>query len=550
MKYAVLPLLALLLSCAPKPVPPAPQGKAIAPVLSGMGDIHIAVASASPTAVQFVRQGLALVYAFNHDEAARSFREAARHDPNCAMAHWGLALALAPNINDPTPSPEREQEAFDAIRKAQALASNAPASEQAYIAALANRFSAEKGKDRLRLNKAYAAAMKDVALRFTDDPDAQALYADAVMNTMPWQYWGKDGRARPEIPPVVDLIERTLARWPDHTGANHLYIHLVEASATPDRATAAAERLAKLAPAAGHLVHMPSHIYIRTGRYADSVKANAEAVKADDSYLTQCRNQGLYPMAYHPHNWHFLAVSAMMLGDAQQAVDASRKMAARLHHDVMAQKEWATIQYYFAFPMFAMARFSEWDNILKEPQPDAKLRWANAVYRYTRSLAYIAKNQPAQASAELAQLKSIAAEPLFREMAVGGINGMADLLAIAIATLEGEMAARRKDYTQAIDRLEYAVRVEDGLSYNEPPDWYYPARHSLAAVLLEAGRAAEAETVLWEDLRRNPENGWSLAALIESLRAQNKTERIAELQKRLDAAWAKNVPKPKSSRLL
>jgi tetratricopeptide (TPR) repeat protein len=550
MKYAALVPFALLLSCAPKPAPLAPQGKAIAPVLNGMGDNHIAVASASPTAVQFVRQGLALVYAFNHDEAARSFREAARHDPNCAMAHWGLALALAPNINDPMPSPEREQEAFDAIRKAQSLASNAPTSEQAYIAALAKRFSAEKGKDRLTLNKAYAAAMKDVALRFTDDPDAQALYADAVMNTMPWQYWGKDGRARPEIPPVVDLIERTLARWPDHTGANHLYIHLVEASATPDRATAAAERLAKLAPAAGHLVHMPSHIYIRTGRYADSAKANAEAVKADDSYLTQCRNQGLYPMAYHPHNWHFLAVSAMMLGDAQQAVDASRKMAARLHHDVMAQKEWATIQYYFAFPMFAMARFSQWDNILKEPQPDAKLRWANAVYRYTRSLAYIAKNQPAQASAELAQLKSIAAEPLFREMAVGGINGMADLLAIAVATLEGEMAARRKDYTQAIDRLEYAVRVEDGLSYNEPPDWYYPARHSLAAVLLEAGRAAEAETVLWEDLRRNPENGWSLAALIESLRTQNKTERIAELQKRLDGAWAKNVAKPKSSRVL
>ena len=466
------------------------------------------------------------------------------------MAHWGLALALAPNINDPMPSPEREQEAFDAIRKAQSLATSAPASEQAYIAALAKRFSAEKGKDRLTLNKAYAAAMKDVALHFPNDPDAQALYADAVMNTMPWQYWGKDGRARPEIPPVIDLIERTIARWPEHTGANHLYIHLVEASANPERATAAAERLAKLAPSAGHLVHMPSHIYIRTGRYADSVDANAQAVKADDTYLTQCRNQGLYPMAYHPHNWHFLAVSAMMLGDAQQAVDASRKMAARLHHDVMAQKEWATIQYYFSFPMFAMARFSQWDGILNEPQPEASLRWANAVYRYTRSLAYIAKKQPAQASAELAQLKAIAGEPLFREMAVGGINGMADLLAIAVATIEGELAAHRKDYAQAVERLESAVRVEDGLSYNEPPDWYYPARHSLAAVLLEAGRAAEAETVLWEDLRRNPENGWALAALIESLRAQKKPERIAELQKRLDAAWAKNVPKPKSSRVL
>jgi tetratricopeptide (TPR) repeat protein len=550
MKPTAVILFLVLLSCAPKPAPPAPQGKAIAPELKGMGEMTFNAAAQRPEAIRFVRQGLALVYAFNHDEAARAFREAARLDPNCAMAYWGLALALAPNINDPVPAPEREQEAFEAIAKARTLAAQAPESERAYIDALARRFSAEKGKDRLTLNKAYASAMKEVALKYQSDPDAQVLYADAVMNTMPWQYWGKDGRARPEIPPVVELIERTMTRWPDHTGANHLYIHLVEASTTPERATEAAGRLAKLAPAAGHLVHMPSHIYIRTGRYADSMKANSDAVKADDSYLTQCRMQGLYPMAYHPHNWHFLAVSAMLHGDGAQAVDASRKMAKRLHHDVMAQKEWALIQYYFAYPMFAMARFGQWDQILAEPQPDTKLRWATAVYHYTRALASLGKNQLPQASAELAKLKSVAAEPIFKELTVGGFNGMPQLLEIGVTVIEGEMAGKRKDYALAVQLLEHAVRVEDGLNYNEPPDWYYPARHSLGAVLLEAGRPAEAETVFWEDLRRNPENGWALIGLIRSLRAQSRTERVDELQKRLDKAWAKHAPKPPSSRIL
>lgn len=550
MRSFVAILVLGLVSCAPNAAPPVPQGKAIAPELKGMGEMTFSATSQRPEAVRFVRQGLALVYAFNHDEAARAFREAARLDPNCAMAYWGLALALAPNINDSIPAPEREQEAFEAITKAKSLAAQVTEAERAYIEALAKRFSAEKGKDRLTLNKSYAAAMKEVALKYTNDPDAQVLFADAVMNTMPWQYWGKDGRARPEIPPVIELVERTLSHWPDHTGANHLYIHLVEASSTPERANEAAGRLAKLAPAAGHLVHMPSHIYIRTGRYSDSMKANADAVKADDSYLTQCRNQGLYPMAYHPHNWHFLAVSAMMQGDGAQAVDASRKMAKRIHHEVMDKKEWVTLQYYFAFPMFAMARFGQWDAILAEPQPEAKLRWAAGVYHYSRALAYLGKNQMPQAAAELAKLKTVAAEPVFKELMVAGINGMEALLQIAILTVEGEMAAKRKDYGQAVALLGRAVLIEDGLNYNEPPDWYYPARHSLGAVLLEAGRAAEAETVFWEDLRRNPENGWALSGLMNSLRAQSKTDRMDELQNRLDKAWAKNAPKPKSSRIL
>ncbi len=550
MKLVVVCFSMILAACAPQNDAPMPTGKAIAPVLTGMGEMTITITTSRPEAARFVRQGLALVYAFNHDEAARSFREAARQDPRCAMAYWGLALALAPNINDPVPAPEREQDAYDAIARAVSLRDQASPQERAFIVALAKRFSTEKGRDRLALNTAYAAAMKEVAQAHPGSPDAQVLYADAVMNTMPWQYWGKDGRARPEIPPVIALIEKTLRRWPGHTGANHLYIHLVEASPAPERAREAAERLAGLAPSAGHLVHMPSHIYIRTGRYADSLRANATAVKADDSYLTQCRMQGLYPMAYHPHNWHFLAVSAMMLGDGAQAVEASRKMAGRLHHEVMAQKEWVTIQYYFAFPLFAMARFGQWDAILAEPKPEASLRWATAVHHYARSLAYLGKGHRGQAGSELAALRQVAAEPVFRDLTIWNINGMTDLLDIAISTLEGEIAARDKDYAKAIARLEHAVRIEDGLNYNEPPDWYYPARHSLAAVLLESGRASEAETVLWDDLRRNPENGWALAGLIECMRAQGRPERLEEMRKRLDGAWAKGAPKPKSSRIL
>lgn len=550
MRPAVVCFSMILAACAPKGEAPPPAGKALAPVLTGMGEMTIAVTTPRPAAKQFVRQGLALVYAFNHDEAARAFREAARQDPRCPMAYWGLALALAPNINDPVPAPEREQEAYKAISRAAGLSGQASEQERAFITALAKRFSEEKGQDRLALNTAYAAAMKEVAQAQPDSPDAQVLYADAVMNTMPWQYWGKDGRARPGIPTVVALIENALRRWPGHTGANHLYIHLVEASPEPERAREAAERLARLAPSAGHLVHMPSHIYIRTGRYADSVKANASAVNADDSYLTQCRMQGLYPMAYHPHNWHFLAVSAMLLGDGPRAVEASRKMAGRLHHELMAQREWATIQYYYAFPLFAMARFGQWDAILAEPKPEASLRWATAVHHYARSLAFLGKGRRGEAGTELESLKKVAAEPVFRDLSIWNINGMADLLDIAISTLEGEIAAKNKDYGKAIARLEHAVRVEDGLNYNEPPDWYYPARHSLAAVLLESGRAREAETVLWDDLRRNPENGWALAGLIECLRAQGRTERVEELRKRLDEAWSKGATKPKSSRIL
>lgn len=550
MRPAVLLSLAFLLSCTNRQPAPTPQGKPLAPALIGMGTIDFPVSTRNPEAQKFFNQGLALVYAFNHDEAARAFREAARLDPECAMAHWGLALAIAPNLNDPIPSPEREQEAYAAIAKAQKYAPQASQSDRDIIAALSKRFSAAKGKDRYELNKAYAAAMKEVAARYPDNVDAQTLYADAVMNTMPWDYWAKDGTPREGIPDTVKLVERTLARWPNHTGINHLYIHLVEASNNPEKALPSAERLAELAPSAGHLVHMPAHIFVRVGRYQDSAATNDRALKADDSYLTQCRMQGLYPAMYHPHNWHFLVVSNMMLGNGAGAIEAARKMSGKVHHQPLKQKEFAVLQYWYGYPMAAMARFGKWDEILNEPQPDKDLLWTTAAWHYARALACLGKNRIPESKAELAKLKAITAKPEFAELMVSPHNSMKTLAEIAVEMIEGEMAAKQKNYDAAIARLSRAVRLEDSLTYNEPPDWYYPARHSLGAVLFESGKPAEAEAVYWEDLRRNPDNGWALFGLWKSLEAQAKGDRAAEIQKRFVKAWEKADLALGSSRLL
>lgn len=550
MKYFASLSLVVVMSCGGGGSAPAPEGKPLAPVLTGMGSIDFPVSARRAEAQQFFNQGLALVYAFNHDEAARAFREAARQDPECAMAYWGLALALAPNINDPVPSPEREQEAFEAITKAKELAPKASPSDRDMIAALAERFSPAQGKDRYELNKKYAAAMKAVAAKYPASVDAQALYADAVMNTMPWDYWSKDATPREGIPEIIQLVEESLRRWPDHTGLNHLYIHLVEASNAPEKALASAERLASLAPSAGHLVHMPAHIFVRVGRYADSAATNAAALKADDSYLTQCRMQGLYPAMYHPHNWHFLVVSDMMLGDAQGALEAARRMSAKVHHQPMKQKEFAVIQYWYGYPVAVMARFGMWDDILKEPQPDPQLLWTTAAWHFARGLAFTGKNRLAEAKAELARLNAIATDPEFSGMMVSPYNSMKTLATIGAEVLEGEMAARQKNYAAAISHLERAVRLEDSLTYNEPPDWYFPVRHSLGSVLLEAGRPAEAEAVYWEDLRRNPSNGWALFGLWKSLEAQSKADRAAEAEKRFRKAWEKSGVSLRSSRIL
>jgi tetratricopeptide (TPR) repeat protein len=483
----------------------------------------------------FINQGINLSWAFNHAESGRAFREAARLDPNCAMAYWGQALVLGPNINAAM-EPTDEAPAYAAIQKAVSLKSKAALTpkERALIDALAQRYTG-KPEDRRGRDEAYSAAMRSAHQKFPNDLDIAVLYVESVMDLRPWGYWMGDGRPYEGIAEGVALTEKVIARRPDHPGALHLYIHLMEA-VRPEKAEAAADRLLPLAPAAGHLVHMPSHIYQRVGRYNDAIKSNQAAIAADEDYITQCRAQGLYPMGYYPHNLHFLWFAASADGQSVLAIDAARKTASRV--DPAALKQFPLLASFRVVPYYALTRFGKWQEMLKEPAPSADNAFLFGIYHYARGLALVATGQLAEADQALATIRKTLGDksldsPLFSPNPGGAV------LAIAPEVLAGEIAAARKQYDAAIAHLERAVRLEDGLVYTEPAEWHYPPRHALGAVLLEAGRAREAETVYWDDLRKNAENGWALYGVVQALRAQGKNEQAAIVQARLDKAWAR-----------
>ncbi|MGD9054324.1 MAG: hypothetical protein PVG17_20870 [Desulfobacterales bacterium] len=506
----------------------------IAPRLQNLGNHKLIVTTSSPRAQLFISQGIMLAYGFNHAEASRSFREAARLDPGCAMAYWGMALVLGPNINLPMP-PEAEPQAYALIQKAMALKERASPRERAYIDALAARYSGATNPDRHMLDRAYVEAMRQLHERYPDDLDAATLYAEALMDLRPWNYWTRDRQPYPETKKVIQLLEYVLARNPNHPGAIHLYIHTVEYG-RPAAAEAAAERLWKLAPGAGHLVHMPSHIFRRIGRYADASKSNQDAIAADEDYIVQCRAQGVYPLAYYPHNIHFLWDSASMEGRSRLAIDAARKSAASIPDG--AWREVPLLHQFVVSPLFAYTRFGKWDLILNEPRPPADSPFWTGVWHYARGLAFTAKGRLSSAAEELRGLEAIAADQSLKDFRVTfSRNGAQAILEIAVEVLAGEMAAGQKNYAEAIARLHRAVLLEDNLIYNEPPDWHVPARQSLGAVLLTAGRAAEAESIYWQDLQRNTENGWSLFGLMMSLRAQEKGEQARAVEKRFRKAW-------------
>lgn len=506
----------------------------IAPRLQNLGFHKFPVTTSSERAQLFINQGLMLTYGFNHAEAGRSFREAARLDPKCAMAYWGMALVLGPNINMAM-APEKEPQAYEMIQKAIALKNNASERERAYIDALAKRYSGENKPNRSVLDRAYREAMRELHNRYPDDLDAATLYAEAVMDLRPWNYWTRDMQPYPETEEVIRVLESVLASNPNHPGAIHLYIHTVEL-ARPDLAEAAAERLWKLSPGAGHLVHMPSHIFRRIGRYADASKSNEDAIAADEDYITQCRAQGVYPLAYYPHNIHFLWDSATMEGRRQVAIEAARKASSSIPSG--AWRDVPLLHQFLVAPLFAYTRFGEWDSILSEPRPpDDSLFWTG-VWHYARGLAFTAKEKLGDANEELDSLQRIAAQKSLDGYRVTfSRNGAKAILNIAIEVLAGELAAKRGDYDNAIARLHRGILLEDNLIYNEPPDWHVPVRQSLGAVLLDAERFAEAEAIYWQDLNRNRENGWSLFGLMQSLRAQGKEKHAAMIEKRFRKAW-------------
>ncbi len=523
---------------------PASAEGPIAPVLKGLGDHHHPVTTRSERTQMFFDQGLRLTYGFNHQEALRAFKEAARLDPDCAMAYWGWALVLGPNLNL-VMQPEVVPQAYEAIRRALSLKKNVTERERDYIEALARRYTDDPKADRTRLDEAYAAAMRKLHAKYPEDDDAATLYAAALMNLSPWNYWTKDGRPRENTPAVLATLEAVIEHNPKHAGALHYYIHAVEA-VRPEQGEAIADLLRGLTPGAGHLVHMPSHIYMRVGRYADSFEVNTLAAKADEGYITQCRAQGIYPLNYYPHNVHFLAWAAIMDGRSAEALAASRKVASKVPEDYDGDV-WALYQTFRSMPLYTMVRFGMWDRILKEPRPDERAPFWTAMWHYARGMAYARTGKPMQARGELGAVEAIRDDPAIAGLMIG-FNNAKPVLSIAASVLAGEIASAQGRHDEAVRHLDRAVRLEDGLTYAEPPDWYYPVRHTLGAVLLEAGRADEAEVVYWEDLRQNRDNGYALYGLWRSLEAQGRSEEAAEIRKRFRAAWSRADVKLAASR--
>ena len=539
-----------LVSCSPKATAPGEKtadGR-LAPRLKNIGNLHAPITTKAPEAQAYFDQGLTLVYAFNHAEALRSFKEAARLDPDCAMAYWGQALALAPNINDPAIGPDREQQGNAAIAEAVKRQSQASPREKALIDALAARFSNAKNPDRQALNNAYAAAMAKVNASFPDDSDVATLYADSVMNTMPWNYWSKNGKPNPGIPESRAALERTITRDVNHPGANHLYIHLMEASDEVDLSVPSADRLGGLVPAAGHLVHMPAHTYIRVGRYADAAAVNDKAIAADEDYITQCKAQGIYPAAYYPHNIHFLNAALYMEGRSKTALESARKLATKHDHAAMSIPGFAFVHVMKTTPVMTMVRFGMWNELLNEPEPSEDQIYGRAIRHFGRGFAFSATGKPKEAKEELAALKTLAAEKSLADLKINEANPLSKLAEIAVAMLEGDIAQKAKAFGPSAAAYTKAAQIDDALIYSEPPDWALPARPYLGSVLLEAGRAADAEKVYREDLKRHRDNGWSLFGLEQSLRKQGKTAAADKAKAEFEKAWTQADVKLERSR--
>jgi len=532
---------------APPPAAPEPQAPvaAYAPrLMDGLGDHTHPVTTDSELAQRYFDQGLALSFGFNHDAAIDSFREAARLDPDCAMCSWGIAFAWGPNINAPM-GPEAGRAAWEAIQEAQRRAPKASAVEREYIDALAKRYAADPNADRAALDRAFADAMRGLHERHPDDLDAATLYAESLMDLTPWNYYTPEGKPREETLVVIRVLESVLERDPQHIGANHYLIHTFE-EYEPERAEAAADRLASLAPDAGHLVHMPTHIYWRVGRYDDAVALNEQAAAADVAYFAWCRSSKTYA-TYYNHNLHFLWAAAAAQGRGDLALTTARRLAANIPVEEVPALPF--LEDWWPTPLFTLARFGRWDALLAEPRPPDSLRYATAVWHYARGLAYTRLSRPDEAQAEYAELEKAANDTELAKLAFDPAGGTAQQrLRVGLHHLRGELAAARGDLEAAAAALEEAVWVQDSMNYIEPPAWYFPVRQALGAVLLQDGRAAEAEAVYRKDLEQYPKNGWSLFGLAQALRAQDKAQDAQWAETGFANAWAKADVKLAASR--
>ncbi len=509
------------------------------PIFDGLGNFALEATTSSEQAQRYFQQGLALAFGFNHAAADLAFTEATVDDPDCAMCYWGSALVLGPNVNagmDPGNAPRAWVLASKAAELAEA---NGTPLEQALTAALLERYAEEAPEDRSALDAAYADAMRAVAAHYPDDPEVLALTAEALMDLHPWDFWLPDGSIQPWTKEITDLLETALAIDENHPGAIHLYIHAVEQSQTPERAEPYADRLADITPAAGHLVHMPAHIYMRVGRYHDSTLNNMRATDADSAFVSACRsNSPIYLAGYIPHNWHFGWITAAIEGWSEQALIMAEGTAAQLSPELLRAPGMGVAQHFLMQPTFAHVRFGLWDDVLATAEPDEDLVYARGIWHYARGRAFLGKGDLESARAEAEKLDTLRGMPAVAELAFFAQQDKATkLLEIASVFLEGELQAAEDNLEAAIATMTRAVELEDAMPYNEPPDWYYPARHSLGAMQLAAGDAVGAEATYRADLEVMKENGWALLGLAQALRAQGRMEEAEAVDARFTTAW-------------
>jgi len=537
------------MSMGPMAAMPAVYGgdadKPGAPVFTGLSDHHHPISTKNAETQKFFDQGVKLLFGFNHAEAIRSFREAARLDPDCAMCWWGVAFALGPNINLPMQA-DAAQPAWQALGRAQALAPKASPAERAWIDALAKRYATDPKADRKPLDEAFAQAMAELARTHPEDLDAATFAAEAMMDTQPWDYWQADAKTpKGHGGQIVALLEGVLAKNPNHPGALHLYIHAVEASNTPERAEAAADRLLPLMPQAGHIVHMPSHIYYRVGRYVDAVKVNEQAAAVDEQYIAQCKAQGFYPVGYYGHNIHFLWTSSEMLGRSAAALDASRRLVKATNAEVFSKS--VPVGELFVFtPVVTLVRFGKWLDALAEPAPPAELKLDTAVWLYAQAFAHANTGDRKAALADREKLAALSTADLSGFDAFGvPAKPMVDL---ALALVDGELARTSGNLDGAVARFRQGWEMERALPYTEPPYWHQPSSHLLGAALMQANRSREAEAVYRESLTFYRGDGWALFGLTQALEAQGKKDEAAKTRMAFDEAWRTADVKLTSSR--
>jgi tetratricopeptide (TPR) repeat protein len=508
-------------------------------LLEGLGDYRFPVTSKHPEVQRWFDQGLMLAYGFNHDAAERSFLKATELDPDCAMCWWGAALVVGPHVNAGM-DPNDNADAWSRLQRAQALAPQASERERAFIQALSARYAQNPPADRRALDEAYAEATRKLVQQRPDDLDAATFHAEAMMDLQPWNYYDEKQQPKGNTAEIVSTLESVMSRDPDHAGALHLYVHAVEASANPERGAAAADRLRELIPGSGHLVHMPAHIYSRVGRWHDAVIANQRAIEADDAYLALCRGntQGVYPLGYVPHNHHFLWFASSMEGNSKLAQAAARTTAERTDlQELMRQDGFAGLQHYWLTPWFERVRFGRWDEIAKAPNPAPDLPYVTAIWNYAQGMAAVRQQRLDDAQQHLDALRPLAADPVMEKLTVWDRYPLAHAAHIAERMVTAELASARGDHAEAIAALNEAVAIEDRIPYDEPPGWHAPVRQTLGAVLLQAGRADEAERVYREELHRNPGNGWSLFGLAQSLQAQGKVADADATRDQFATAW-------------